>query len=339
MKAAVIQSPGILAVEEVPEPIIGAYDALCATVAAAICAGTDSHIVDNDPYHQVTFPTILGHEGIGRVLSVGPKVGNLAQGMLVTRVMNKLPEGSRYSLRYGAFADKTVVTDWQAMRDDGLPEEEWRPYSMQRPLPAGIDPVAATMIITWRETFSFFSRMEPQARESILIIGSGANALSFVEHARNRSLSVAVVGSPGRASAFADAGAHVVPYSAPNVSEQLAKSGFRTFDLVIDAVGNSATTNAVLERLRPGGRLGVYGLNEFHSYSINPNRAQGDFSFFDGKIYDEGGAHEAVIAHLLAGELDHRRYLSESHYYPLARIADALAATRERKVFKSVIVW
>lgn len=37
------------------------------------------------PY-PVTFPTILGHESVGRVVEIGSKVRNLQVGQLISRV-------------------------------------------------------------------------------------------------------------------------------------------------------------------------------------------------------------------------------------------------------------
>ncbi|MEK7165132.1 MAG: alcohol dehydrogenase catalytic domain-containing protein, partial [Patescibacteria group bacterium] len=180
MKAVVAQSPGVVAVQDVPEPRMGEYDALCAVLASAVCSGTDKNIVHNHPYHKARYPLVLGHEGVGRVIALGPKVRNLKIGDMVTRVINDIPG---FHAQYGALAERALVRDWQAMKEDNV--DGWQRHTIHRVLPEGFDPIDATLIITWRETFAYFSRMKPKARERLLIIGSGANALAFANHGKN----------------------------------------------------------------------------------------------------------------------------------------------------------
>ena len=138
----------------------------------------------------------LHTEAIGRVVACGAMVRHFKVGDLVTRIMNRLPEGSGYHLQWGAFAERGIVTDWQAMRDDGIDTSEWTKYTAQRVLPNTIDPIGACMIITWRETHSFFKQIDLARDSRLLIIGSGTQALAFTEHARNSGIATVVVGSP-----------------------------------------------------------------------------------------------------------------------------------------------
>jgi threonine dehydrogenase-like Zn-dependent dehydrogenase len=79
MKAVVFHDVGDIRLEDVPEPRLQeATDAIVRLTASAIC-GTDLHMV------RGTMPgmksgTILGHEGVGLVEALGPKVRNLAIG-------------------------------------------------------------------------------------------------------------------------------------------------------------------------------------------------------------------------------------------------------------------
>ena len=339
MKAAIVTAPGEICIREVPEPVIGHYDALCEVLAVGVCSGTDNHIVAGKHYRMVPFPLILGHEGIGRVIACGKRVRYLKDGDLVTRVFNKLPKGSGYAIKYGAFAERAVATDWRAMQADGLPEKEWRPYTVHRVLPKNTDPVAATMIITWRETYSFLSRMKPQKKERMLLIGSGTQALSFAEHGKNLGLAVSVIGNPGRKKLFAKVGVKTfISYKQKNIGAILQKRG-ELFDIIIDTVGRSNGANAVLPLLKHGGKIGVYGLDDFWNYKIEVAKPRGDFSYFTGRQYDEGSAHDAVMKYIKQKKPNAWNYLSKKHIYPLAEIKTALLAAHERKVMKSVIVF
>ncbi len=159
MKAVVVQSPGNVLIKDVSEPVVGDYDVLCEVLAASVCSGTDNHIVHGEQYQKSKYPLILGHEAIGRAIKCGSKVKYFQEGDTITRIVNRLPKDSGYNLRWGAFAERGVATDWEAMRDDGMVASEWSPYMVHRALPKGFSPVESVMIITWRETYAFFKRI------------------------------------------------------------------------------------------------------------------------------------------------------------------------------------
>lgn len=78
MKAAVLKSIGQLAVEDVPDPEVGANDILIKVAACAIC-GSDLRIF-NHGSPRVTPPAIMGHEAAGEIVDVGKNVRGFAPG-------------------------------------------------------------------------------------------------------------------------------------------------------------------------------------------------------------------------------------------------------------------
>ena len=79
MKALVYHGPGQQSWDDVPDPVIReAGDAIVRIDTTTIC-GTDLHIMKGD-VPAVTAGRILGHEGVGTVLEVGPSVRNVAVG-------------------------------------------------------------------------------------------------------------------------------------------------------------------------------------------------------------------------------------------------------------------
>lgn len=338
MRAAVVEGPGQIVVKEIGEPVMGEYDALVEMLASAVCSGTDHHIVHNDPYQKPAYPLILGHESIGRVIKTGSKVRYLKDGDMVTRVFNKLPEGSGLSLQWGAFAERGIVSDWQAMREDNVEEKTWRRYMVHRVLPDGFDPIASTMIITWRETYSFINRMMLKNGDVMLVIGSGANALAFADHGRNLGIETIVIGSPSREESFTKSGVRFfVSYHDTNYVHAIKDAGYISVHTIIDAIGHEEMTNAVLPLLQHEGKLGIYGLDAFPNFKLESSKAQGDFSYYSGEIYEEALAHADIIAYIQNGKLDAWNYLSHEHIYDLDHIEDALKASWERKVIKSVV--
>lgn len=339
MRAAVIIAPNQLQIQDVPEPITNEYDCLCETLAVGICNGTDHSIIGNHPYHNVHFPAIIGHEGIGRVISCGSRVRHIHPGDIVTRPFNQLPPESGITMKFGALAEKTIVTDFQAMQEDGIDRSEWQKYTVHRVLPRRYDPIAATMLITWRETYAFLMRMQPESRDRILIIGSGANALSFANHAKNIGIQTMTIGSENRRTNFEKMGSIFFSYKTTDVNYTIMKNTNTHIDIIIDTIGNSKNLNPALPLLKQKGKIGIYGLEDFSNYQIAATKTQGDFQVFSGEHYNEGSAHDAVMTFVNSGKLNAWDYISKEHVYPLSKIHDALTASKERKTFKSVVTF
>lgn len=79
MKAATYVAPGQLELIDQPKPeILAPTDAVVRLLKTTIC-GTDLHILGGD-VPETTHGTILGHEGIGIVESVGSAVNNFKVG-------------------------------------------------------------------------------------------------------------------------------------------------------------------------------------------------------------------------------------------------------------------
>ena len=79
MKAAILHAPRDLRVEAWRDPDAGPGDVLVAVTMAGLC-GTDYRIWSGD--RPVTYPRVMGHEFIGRVVSVGSGVGLGCSGTL-----------------------------------------------------------------------------------------------------------------------------------------------------------------------------------------------------------------------------------------------------------------
>ena len=64
-------------VRDVPVPEIGPYEALIRMKTCGFCNGTDFHIIRGEmPVTVDSFPTLLGHEGVGDIVELGSKVRN-----------------------------------------------------------------------------------------------------------------------------------------------------------------------------------------------------------------------------------------------------------------------
>jgi threonine dehydrogenase-like Zn-dependent dehydrogenase len=338
MLAAVVERPGTLTVREVPFPEIGPYDAKCRLLYGATCSGTDQHIIAGRFPWPITYPTILGHESVGEVIATGAKVRHYQVGDLISRVGTLPTDDGKLNVNWGGFAQYGIAKDHRAMRDDELPRSRWVPYRIHQVIPSEIDPAAATMIITWRETLSTTTRLDVKANDRVLVIGSGGNGLAFVSHASYaKAKPIVMIGNTHRAPLAARAGATgYVDYKAGDVDEQLSALSPGGFDYVIDAVGKAHTADRVLSHLSPGGTLAIYGIDEYEATVVHPNRAPGTFRIYQGG-YDEAEAHEEVVRRILEGALDASIWLDFDRVFRLQDIDRAIAAVRERRLVKALV--
>jgi D-arabinose 1-dehydrogenase-like Zn-dependent alcohol dehydrogenase len=338
MKAAVVEKQGLLTVREVPQPEPGPYDVLCELLYGATCTGTDLHLIDAVFPWPPEYPAILGHESVGRVIAKGEKVRNFKEGDLVSRVgAPRLPQAG-LDICWGGFAEYGIGRDHWVMRRDGLPSSEWSAYRVNQIIPGNIDPRFATMIITWRETLSYLKRMGIHVGQSLLVIGSGGNGLSFIRHATNLgAYPVVMLGSHARQDTALRAGAsHFIDFRLPDWSERLKAICPAGFDFVIDALGRKTSVQDSLGQVSRGGTFGIYGVDDFGQAAIDPFKARGPFRWNPNE-YDEAETHAEVIDGILSGKLDASIWLDLDHPYPLEQIEEAYQALRRKEIIKALI--
>ena len=78
MRAVIVERPGVVRVDDVPEPEPGPDDVVLQVGACGIC-GTDIHIIDGE-FPPTTYPIIIGHEFGGEVTAVGADVNGFTVG-------------------------------------------------------------------------------------------------------------------------------------------------------------------------------------------------------------------------------------------------------------------
>lgn len=339
MKAAVVSRVGELEVwNEVAVPKPGPYDVLCRLCCGATCAGTDIHLIDGRHPFPVSFPTILGHESVGRVVEVGGRVRNFKPGDLVSRV--GCPAGVQPGLgsNWGGFAEYGLAKDHWQMKKDGVPRSEWDRNRVNQLIHPEIDERTAPMIITWRETLSYARRIGIKEGCRLLLIGSGANALAFAAHACNLGAEVTVVGSMKKERTFRRLPIYdYVDYKSERLTEKIRDSrNGAAFDILLDGVGGSSTTNRLLPLLCAEATVGVYGWNDRAGYALNPFLAAASFRVYAGG-YDEEETNGEVQAMILRGQLSADLWYDAAHPVPLEEIAGAYQSLRRHEAFKYLI--
>lgn len=339
MLATLIERRGDVAVREISEPVMGDYDARCELLYGATCTGTDGHIIDGTFPWIGSLPTVLGHESIGRVIAIGPKVRNYRVGDLVTRVGTPACPNGAFSVTWGGFTQQGIARDHWAMAAAGLPQGEWAGHRVNQILPAAIDPRVGPMFITWRETLSYLLRLGAKAGQRVLVVGSGGNGLSFAAHGVNLGAEVTLVGAARLAGAArAKARVHAFfDYKQPNLEAELSKATPAGFDLIIDAIGRTGLADQFLPCLRVGGTYAIYGLDDVGKTTLNPGKARGAFTVKCGGEYDEAETHAQVCDYVLRNKLDASLWYDLEHPFALSNIAGAFEAVRNRRMPKALI--
>lgn len=339
VKAAVVVKPGELTVRELPMPEPGEYGALCEMLYGATCTGTDGHLLHGKIPWPVYYPTVLGHESIGRAISVGAKVRNIKIGDMVTRVGLREEDCKKAGLNWnwGGFCTFGVAMDFKAMREDGYTDAQLGSYRFCHVLPPDFDPRAATMIITWRETLSYSARMGVCPGASVLVLGSGGVGLSYIRMAKVLGAGhVAAVGNKAREPQALRAGADAYyDYRAADWDKALGESG--GFDYIIDSVAAPDGLGRAIRQLKPGGVCGIYGLetDAAKPVLVAPGATRG-FTYFAGG-YDEEETNGRVVELVKAGALDASIWLDMDNPFELDDICAALESAESRRAVKALI--
>ena len=338
MKAVVVEDANSVVVREAPDPATPApYQALTRNVCASICNSTDLKIAHRRLYFVKDYPTILGHEGVGRIIQVGDKVRNFGVGDLVSRPRANLPPDSGLHESWGAFAEYGIVTDLWAMAEDGLAAIKRDRLPDQIAAPPDADPVALTQMVTLRETLSLLRNMEVKTGDSMVIFGAGPVGLSFSILARQVGLEpVIVVGrrkeSLERALTFGRA-THVINNTENSVPDVVrALTGGRGAHWAIEAIGADAVMPDALASLSSDGKVALYGVPDASEVE-SPLRRGPQVS---SARPNEGAAAEEVFDLVSRGLTPAREFVT--HELPLSEVVAGLRLLESRQAFK-VLLW
>ncbi len=318
MKALVAQRDGSVSIEEVPVPQIGKYEALVEVKASAVC-GTDMKILHDSLKGFSEYPTIIGHEAVGMVVETGNKVRNLKKGDMV--IMPLTPEKcGDYFSTWGAMAQYSVVGDYKTMSDDGLTVDGKRLcdfHFAQNIIPGTLDPIGATMIITFREVYSTIKRLGFKSGQNIVIYGAGPVGLTFVKFAKLMGLNpvVCVDIDDNKTSNAKEAGADIVLNSKKiDANSEIRKLFPSGADILLDAAGVPALINTNLKLVRSFGQVCVYGVTPVNEHLINWQEAPYTFDLrfvqWPSK-YEEAAVHNEIITMMLDGRLDGMDFISD----------------------------
>ena len=269
MTVPIFAGAGQINYEQRPTPQLGAPDdALIRIEACGIC-GTDLNILATPPAHKATPGIVIGHEGVGIVVAVGPAVRGLQVGDRVV-IANRLTCGKCAYCRRGL---DNQCTDYQTIGTtiDGA----FAPY-LRAPAQAlwKIDPAVprddAALFEPLACAVGAVKRAPFQVGDNVAIIGAGPMGLLFalLYRALGAGKVILMDVAPYRL-AFAkeigmDAAINVTQTDVPAAVKRLTGLGA---DIVVDAVGNQI--NQAIQLARRGGQVILFGLRPHDSPPVN----------------------------------------------------------------------
>jgi NADPH2:quinone reductase len=225
--------PSVLALEEVPEPMVGPDQTLIEVDTAGVNFG-DVLVREGQYFGRKALPVIPGWEVVGRARSADPE---------------------------GAFAagDRVVAL----LDGEGYAELVAAPTGDVAPVPDQVsDQVALAMVIQGATAWRLLEGLTPGERVLVSGAGSGVTHL-LVQLARHRGSGevIVIASSEEKAEQVLSLGADRVIRSdqGSGLEEELAIGLGGKVDLVVDMVGGD-TLMAMLRQLRPGGRAIIYGV-------------------------------------------------------------------------------
>ncbi|AFV76567.1 theronine dehydrogenase-like Zn-dependent dehydrogenase [Thermus oshimai JL-2] len=274
MRAVLFQGVGRVEVGEAPEPQLETpWDAIVRVEWAGIC-GSDLHL-----YHG-KFPllpgSVLGHEFVGVVEALGEGVRGLEVGTRVVGTFH-VACGVCPFCRRGEFhlCERRGVYGYGPLFGNlpGTQAERVRvPFAEVnlRPLPQGLPPERALFagdILATAYGALKNTRLKPGER--VAVVGAGPVGLMAVEAAfvMGASKVLAVDRVEARLSFAEGLGAIPVNSTKENpvrrVREETDGEGA---DVVVEAVGGTATLALAFELVRPGGRISAVGVDNAPSF-------------------------------------------------------------------------
>ncbi|MEV7232239.1 zinc-dependent alcohol dehydrogenase family protein [Polymorphospora sp. NPDC051019] len=318
MKAAVIVTPGQVALESVPDPAPGPRDVVVQVAACGIC-GTDLHIMDGE--FAPAYPVVPGHEFAGEVVAVGSGVTEVRVGDRVA-VDPSLHCGECYYCRR---ARGNLCENWAAIgvtTAGGAAEYAVAPAKNCFVLPDGVSAADAALIEPLSCAVRGFDVLPRRLGDHYLIYGAGTMGLMMQELAKRcGAASVSVVDlNPDRLATAVRLGNTAAVTGADELDRP------RGWDVVIDCTGAEAAIADGLTRVGPAGTFLQFGVSSYDARAtIEP------FRIYNKEITITGSmavlhSFERAGELFAAGVLDPDIFVS--HRFPLDGYADALAQFR-----------
>ena len=346
MKTLVVNDKRELSVREVPMPKYRECQALVKTLSCGVCNGTDLKLIHGNFKNFDTYPAALGHEGVGKVVELGAKVQNLKVGDMVLLPFVEGKLGDIFP-GWGAYSEYAVVGDAGAYIANGMgpgTPEFSEGYFAQTVIKAEdkVDPVEASMIVTFREVLSAIRRFQFRPNESVFIIGAGPVGLCFIKFCKLLGLKTVIASDidDEKVSFAKKMGADFIFNSkTADVNAEVKKMFPEGIDYVVDAVGINELINQAMALIKYNGKICCYGISPKLGMDLDWSRAPYNWTLqfvqWPSKK-EEAEAHAQIMSWINLGVLKPMDFISD--VFDFAHIIDAFKLVEARKSSTKKIV-
>ena len=341
MKTLVVERDGRITVHEVNKPRYNEYQALVKTIACGMC-GTDIKLIHRTfkGFPESVYPIMLGHEGVGEVVEVGSKVKGLKVGdKVLLPFVDPDPENlPGLGSGWGALSEYAVVCDPKAPWPGGAPDCAFA----QTVLDDDLDPVDATMIVTFREVLSNIRYFGIQPQDSVVVFGCGPVGLTYLKFMSLLGVKdlVACDILPEKLEQARNYGAtHLINSKECDVRAEVRKLFPGGVDYVLDAAGSPAIVNQGMGLIKDRGSGLCYGVPEKEEVTIDFSPADYNWRVIYQQMprkREEGEAHAQVVEWMRSGELNIKDFISD--YFTFDQAVEAYQKLLDRKILKKGII-
>ena len=328
MRAAVIKSPGEVAVETVDDPTPASGEVVVEVAACGLC-GTDLHILEGE--FAPSLPVIPGHEFAGQVVARDANTIGVSEGDRVAVD----PSLYCHQCHYCRIGHNNLCQRWGAIGvtvSGGAAQYVAVPAANCVRLPDHIETADATLIEPLSCAVRGYDVLRSQLGSHVLIYGAGTMGLMMLELAKRvGAVSVDIVDvNPDRLVVARQLGSSNAVTSADQLERPFG------WELVVDATGNERAIQDGLGRVAPAGTFLQFGVAAYAARAtIEP------YKIYNQEITITGAmavlhSYERAAELFAAGILDPRVFITDR--LPLERYAEALDTFRAGKGLKTQVL-
>ncbi|KKA21634.1 Alcohol dehydrogenase, zinc-containing [Rasamsonia emersonii CBS 393.64] len=356
MKALRYEKPETFAVVDIPVPTLRENDVLIKVKACGVC-GTDLHIHEGEFIAKVLpltpistqFPLVPGHETVGVVAAVGPKVKGFEIGDRVVADNSELC-GQCFYCRRG---EELLCEHFEAhgvTMNGGFAEYCAYPARLTDDIAGrvfkikNLSDVDATLLEPASCAAHGLDKIAPKMGSSVLVFGAGPTGLVLAQMLRlNGGCRVVVAAPEGQKMELAKklgAGDEYVALSRTNPEAQFEKLKADNpygFDIVVEATGNAKILEDAINYVRRGGKLVVYGVYANKDrVTWPPSKIFGDEITILGS-FSETYKFPAAIDYLDSGKVKVQGIVNKT--FKLEQWEECLASLKNKSAIKAAIVF
>lgn len=254
MKALITSGKNDLGIQEVADLVPGAGEVVAAPLLVGVC-GTDLEIIDgkiNPAY--VIYPATIGHEWVGRIISVGSDQDPSLIGERIV-VEGIIPCLTCFECLAGSTNRCTTYSEIGFTLPGAASEQVLIPASQFHVIDKNVRTESAVLVEPASVVTQGFLKVNPKKNSKVLIIGDGTIALIAARLIRswNPSL-VHMLGLKKEQANLAKlAGA----------DDFFTNPAEITYDLIVDASGAPSRISEAINQLTRGGSLLLIGFTGF----------------------------------------------------------------------------